>query len=426
MVGFWTTARGRSKGLAAEQAGRVAPRGGCWPTADQILLLRAALLEADEAREAWVSWRTANNPDTADGGSLRLLPLVYRNLGPASLDESDRHKLKGAYRAAWLRNQLLFKRAAEALHLLHEAGIRTMLLKGVALTVAHYRDPGVRPMDDIDVLVAPQDATRALSVLTRAGWEADPAAGADLVTGKAQQLHDRSGRSLDLHRYALWQATDDDDFWTASVEIELLGVRTRSLSPADQLLHVAAHGASWNTIPPVRWLADAVAIERSAGAELDWNRLTSQAERRRLTLSAAAALEQLVATLGFDVPPGVLDRLRSAPTTRLERWAHRGATRPIGGGNRLPVVLEQYVRMSRLDPSLRLTAYLQATLGARTRGQLAGRFAEKGVELALAQTARLVAPQLIRPCTTCGRQLVRLRATAPRLCGPCARAPGPS
>jgi hypothetical protein len=340
----------------------------------------------------------------------------------------DRNKLKGAYRAAWFRNQILFRCAADALHLLHAAGIRTMLLKGVALSVVHYEDSGVRPMDDIDVLVPPEDAERALSVLTGAGWRSDPvrALGTDFTTGKAEQLHDRAGRSLDLHRYSLWQTAADEDFWTASVEIVLLGVPTRSLCPADQLLHVVAHGVGWNRIPPVRWLADAVAIERSAGAALDWNRLATQAERRRLTVSVTAALEQLVAALGFDVPAGVLDRLRSVPTTRLERLAFRAAARPVGGGNRLPVVLDAYLRRSRLEPSLSLTAYLEATFGAATRWQLAGRVAEKAVEVALAQTARRIAPRLIRPCTTCGRQLVRVRATAPRLCGPCARSSGPS
>ena len=94
---------------------RMLARGGCWPTEDQILLLRAALLDADTARTAWERWRAGNALETADSASLRLFPLVYSNLRSAGLDELDLAKLKGAYRGAWVRNQLLFKRAAEAL-----------------------------------------------------------------------------------------------------------------------------------------------------------------------------------------------------------------------------------------------------------------------------------------------------------------------
>src|ERR1051325_11544967 len=100
------------RSLAGRSAAATEPHG-CWPDEDQILLLRAALLEEDEAWSAWLRWRAANDLSTADRGSLRLLPLVYRNLLSAGLAEPDKSTLKGTYNAAWLRNQLLFRRAAE-------------------------------------------------------------------------------------------------------------------------------------------------------------------------------------------------------------------------------------------------------------------------------------------------------------------------
>ena len=136
------------------------------------------------------------------------------------------------------------------------------------------------------MLVPRRDFERAITVLRRAGWTAGrdsmPAGGLRAVHAQHLQ-HREGGHSLDLHRYALAQAASDDAFWSAAVEIELLNVPTRILCPADQLLHVAVHGARWNPVPPVRWLADAVAIERSAGAELDWDRLVAEATRRGVT-----------------------------------------------------------------------------------------------------------------------------------------------
>jgi hypothetical protein len=400
--------------------------GGCWPTDDQVLLLRAALLDTADARPAWERWRIRNTLDTADSASARLLPLIYRNLRSAGLDEADLAKLKGAYRAAWVRNQLLFKRAAEALGALRDAGVQTMLLKGIALSVAHYRDDGVRPMEDIDVLVPWHDFERAFEVLTRAGWTSDreSRSAGGLTAGHAQELQHRDGHALDLHRYALVQAAVDEPFWSASVEIELLGVPTRALCAADQLLHVAVHGAHWGAVPPVRWLADAVAVERSAGAGLDWDRLVAEASRRRVTVALAAALERLGGTVGFPLPGWVLERLRDAPKGRLERWAHRAALQPPGGGNWLPVHLDHYVRRSRVERSLRLTEFLQEHYGVRTRRQLAGRLARKTADAALTQGAMRIAPERVVACAACGRTVVRLRPAREVLCEPCTSARG--
>ena len=37
---------------------------------------------------------------------------------------------------------------------LRRRGIEPMLLKGAALTLLHYRDSGLRPMEDVDILVS--------------------------------------------------------------------------------------------------------------------------------------------------------------------------------------------------------------------------------------------------------------------------------
>ncbi len=300
------------------------------------------------------------------------------------------------------------------------------MLKGIALSVAHYRDEGVRPMEDIDVLVPRGEFERAITVLRRAGWttgrDSMPAGGLRAV--HAQHLwHGDGGHSLDLHRYALAQAASDDAFWSAAVEIELSNVPTRTLCPADQLLHVAVHGARWNPVPPVRWLADAVAVERSAGAELDWDRLVGEASRRSVTTTLAAALECLVGAVAFPLPDCVLHRLRSAPTGRLERWAQRAALQPMGGGNWLPVILDD-VRSTVACRSTRSArpSFFRSTSACDTRGQLAARLARKTAQVALAQSAKRIAPNRVVACAECGRLVVNLHSGRSVLCASCATA----
>jgi len=399
--------------------------GGCWPTADQVLLLRAALLGPDEAGDAWACWRRANSLDEADRASSRLFPLVYRNLPAEALDEQDLSRLKGAYRAAWFRNQLMFGRAAEALRAVHDAGISTLLLKGIALSPAHYEDGGARPMEDIDVLVPPGDADRALSALTEAGWRRQPEKrdAVGLRTIHAQHLLGPGGLNLDLHRYALEQLAPDDRFWSASVELELMGVPTRTLCPTDHLLHVLAHGGRWQPVAPVRWLADAFVIERSARDELDWDRFVDEAVRRRVTARVSAALQHLVDAVGFPVAEDVLAALGRAPKSVLERWAQQASTRPVGGGNWLPLVLDDYVRRSRLDPSLRFGAFARDYFGTTSRLQLTTRAVRKAVAVATAQTMLRVSPRLVPRCVECGCVVVTLRPSGEGLCRGCAARP---
>jgi hypothetical protein len=367
----------------------VAPAGGCWPTQDQVLLLRAAVLEPGEAAAAWRRWRAAHYPETAERASARLFPLVHRNVPPCVLSAPDADLLRRAYDRALARNEDLFAHAADALRRLHDDGIATIVLKGAALAVAYYRDPGVRPMTDVDVLVRPGDADRALAALTGAGWStvAD-VTGRRIKDAYAQHLYTDAGGSVDLHWLSLAQYGSDDDFWSASLEIDLAGVRTRALAPEDQLLHVAAHGARWDPVPPFRWFADAAAVERAAVGGLDWERVVAQATQRRLTVALADALAHLAAAVQLPVPEWVSARLRAAPKAPLERWAHRAATRPAGAGTWLPVELDRYRRLARFDPSLRFSDFAKDHFGVHTHRELVRRMAQKAGQAALAQTVR--------------------------------------
>ena len=169
-----------------------------------------------------------------------------------------------------------------------------MVFKGASLSLLAYGDAGVRPMDDVDVLVP----------IERAGRGDRGAAGSRLAPDKTDppawtEVHHSlgiagpRGGNVDLHWFSLWQPARDEPLWRAAVPLELAGVATLAPCPADQLLLACVHGTPWSPLPPFRWIADAVTVIRSAGEGLDWDRLVSEAERRRLTVATAAALAYL-------------------------------------------------------------------------------------------------------------------------------------
>ena len=69
------------------------------------------------------------------------------------------------------RNQLLRRTAAEAVAALNAAGIEPVLLKGMALWASQPASaPFARMMSDVDLMVTPNDAERAVSALEAAGF----------------------------------------------------------------------------------------------------------------------------------------------------------------------------------------------------------------------------------------------------------------
>jgi Uncharacterised nucleotidyltransferase len=325
-------------------------RLGNRPSPQQLLVLHAALDDPIEGRQIWQRWRAAVEFDDVDHGSTRLLPLVYRNLGPDSFDAEVAGRLKGLYRRAWSHNQLLFKRAAEAIEALAAAGIETIVLKGASLAVLSYGDVGVRPMDDVDLLVPFARAGDAIESLRAAGWSPerdDPVAWTKVHHSLGFTGPD--GGQVDLHWFALWQPARDEELWRTSTSLDLAGAATRAPSAADQLLLACVHGTPWSPLPPFRWIADATVVVRSAGESLDWDRLVFEAERRRLTVASAAALAYLREEFGVAVPEATLARLRHASASRHERAAFEAACRPDSPLRTLRMAWDRYRRLRDLD-----------------------------------------------------------------------------
>lgn len=313
---------------------------GRLPSAEQMLLLRAALLPGPEARKAALAWLAAVDIDRIDLASQRLLPLLHGRLRELEIEDPRLPMIQGIKKRAWYINTLLLRRAGEVLGLLTQAGIEAMALKGIALTIAYYRDASVRPTSDVDLMVRYHDAPAALETLRRGGWRIleGEVASADsvkpaLTYAHAMHLVNPLGQDLDLHWHLLTfshGADTDADFWAASSHITVQGQPVRILDPADQLLHVCVHGSGWDLVSPIRWIPDALVILRTA-PQLDWDRLFFQAQKRQLTLIMSEALKYLQQNFGDCVPPPVLSRFADTQTSRFERREYSVLRNPATG-----------------------------------------------------------------------------------------------
>jgi hypothetical protein len=346
---------------------------GHWPGPRHLALLHAGLDEADSAVAAWRRWRDLVDFGDVDEAEQALLPLAHLKLGEAIRDDPAFGRAAGLYRLAWTQNQLLFNRVAGALGALREVGFETLLLKGAPLSVLHYPSAGARPMADVDVLVRPFEAERAMGVLRAAAWRsaAEPAE-AQIRVHHGCPFRDGDGGEVDLHWFSLWQSSSDGPLWEAARPIDLAGVAALAPCPADLLLLVCAGGSPRRPEPAFRWIADAVTVCRTSTP--DWDRFVAEAKRRNLRVAAAAALEFIRDEFGLTVPDDVPERLDPAGAPRWERAAFRVQSAPASPSRTLRLLHERHRRMRMLGAEApwhpRFPAFAASFWGLERPGQL--------------------------------------------------------
>ena len=351
-------------------------------TREQELLLQAALLEGEDAISAWQQWRSMVDLEGyLDNGSFRLLPLLYKNLQLLRIEDPFMNKLKGLYKQAWCKNQILFYDISKVLQYLHDAGIQTMILKGAALIVLHYKNYAVRPMADFDILVPTSQALPAINLLNKAGWiQTDNLIDVYLCSRNSMKFIGKSGKELDLHWHLLGvscQEVSDMVFWEGVVSIRINEVSSFALNPTDTLLHVIVHGVSWNPEPPIRWIADAISLINSSDTEIEWIRLINQVKTHRVVLKVKEALNYLHEKFQAPIPKSVMDKINRIPISFTEHLEYHYITRSPFPNTFLGTLLGNFqlhlVRYSRLTNGTGLLwkiigfpKYLQCRLSAKS------------------------------------------------------------
>jgi hypothetical protein len=303
--------------------------GSFWPTELQKLLLRTAFTGEEASAAAWRQVGPQLDLDELELGSFPLLPLVHRQLDRLGIEDRDVPRLTGIYRRTWYLNRVRLEGLTPALRALEDCGAEPVVVDGWQIP-AHYYDGdfGLRPVEDLDVLVRPGRADAAARALARAGFEGPR----DVVAGAARFVH-ADGRTCVLHQRlsrefsAPERGGEVEELGVETFEISLGELSARALGPADELVRVCLTGARATQLPNVLWVAEALAVVRKEAAAIDWERLVRQARRLRATLRLRDALVYLHRELDAPIPADTVRQLEATPTRRRERLAHREAGR---------------------------------------------------------------------------------------------------
>ena len=256
-----------------------------------------------------------------------------------------------------------------------------MLLKGAALTLLHYRDPGLRPMDDVDILVPTRQWRAAVDAVFELGWRPRaPVTPRHVEASHGMDFGNAEAHRMDLHWHLLpescWPGADDE-FWGHASTTSLHGVPVSILDPTDQLFHTCAHGVKWEPVPSLRWIVDAAMILKDPSVTIDWDRLLRLTDRHRVVPSLRDALTYLETELGLPVPAAVRTALSAAPVSWAEGYEYRLRNRPASptlGRLREHWLRYRRVRRTSQEPDpIGFVGYLQVVLDCDGVGALARR-----------------------------------------------------
>ena len=281
-------------------------------------------------------------PNLLRSGRLHgLLPILYDRLqlfGERLVPRSVLAELRAVYYTSLFRNERLRDELSIVIAHLEERGLRSIVLKGAALSGTVYRSPAFRPMCDLDILVRPDDVAGVGEALDEIGFRLSGSVPPQAVSFHQRfgggvawvREHGRGQTHLDVHHHLVgvdWLrpaiAIDYEALWAAARPLQVGETRALQLSIEDLLIHLCLHpaiqhGYAW----PLIGLVDIDKTLSRAGDGFPWEGLIRRASRFKARSAVWLGLSCAHNLLGAPVPPDVLGHidpgtLRKAVMTRL-------------------------------------------------------------------------------------------------------------
>ena len=285
---------------------------------------------AGESGDSCSDWRRDWQalPESSPEGELlirsmsghRCLPLVLKGLLAGSdFPVSIVNRLRRVQASLLARSVYLTMQLSGLLERFGRERLRVMPFKGPAMAQYLYGDPALRPSDDLDIWVHPDDFMQACAVLEQGGFVPQ----LDLTNAEARD-HVRAGWDRAYRNPAgdlvvelctgvcpayFSQGIRADEVLRDPVPVVLNGMAIQMPSPEVSLLWLSIHGSkhAWSRLI---WLAD-MHLLLSRNPKMDWNRVRALADECGASGMVVCAVEMTRCIF-----PGLDTGFSVAPTTR--------------------------------------------------------------------------------------------------------------
>jgi len=270
--------------FALESAERAAP--------EMQLVLACARAQLNTAAAGEIVYAAGQPLDWFKAAHLaschRLSPVLICQVqqhATARVPETIRLCLIERFRAHTIRNFALTRELLEILSLLEKSGIRTLAFKGPVLTQQLYCHLSLREFLDLDILVAPTQASTVIALLSAKGFEPQ------FILTRQQfarfqgmrchmALYHAAKRVLVEVHWALISpgytfSPAAQTAWESIQTVSIAGRSIKTFSHETQLLFACLHQAKHNW-SRLGWLMDLAALIRQSPA-MDWQQIQNRA-----------------------------------------------------------------------------------------------------------------------------------------------------
>lgn len=233
--------------------------------------------------------------------SITAPPQVMQRLGVASAEIAA-------------RNLTLGRETLNLASLLQSRGLPHLVYKGPLLGEILYGTQSLRPSHDIDLIVRPEHAKRALELLKGSGYIDS----LQLTSGQlqaaiyygAEYSVAKQGIEVDLHwrpaPKVLSASLDVDGIWSRATTLPLFNAQLPTLAPEDLFLLLCLH-AGEHAWAHLSMFADMAKLLIVADA-FDWDIVRAHLRDESTCRAVDVTLLLLVSQFGAKVPPEMLRR----------------------------------------------------------------------------------------------------------------------
>ena len=193
-------------------------------------------------------------------------------------------------------------------------GLRPVVVKGLVCR-SLYPEPELRPSVDEDLLIRQEDFAACDAAMRAAGFRVEK--GSEDEDYEIVYLHPESGFCIELHT-GLFPAESPaygdcasyfDGAIDRAVELEIDGVRVRTLSPTDHLLFLICHAYKHllHAGVGIRQICDMELMAERFEKDLDWGYIRRSCDELKLSVFTAALFRIGEKQLGFAMPEAFSD-----------------------------------------------------------------------------------------------------------------------
>jgi len=274
-----------------------------------------SFLRGEKPEPKGLDWGAVFSICQGEGISPILYKLIEKQ-GVFEIPSVIRDHFKAAYLLNHFRNETFLNDLKDLLGLFQKENIPIVLLKGAALLTTLYKDPALRPMDDIDLLVHEEDLEKAHHLFINAGY---------LLTGReywpwwrkfgGARNYSRGSVLVELH----WNLGGPDlplssaEVFARAKKIVVSGAQAMTLSIEDILLYHLYHAVYHHAILKLIWLMDIVKITTSWKEEIKWERFWEKAKALNIAPGVGLGLREAKEVLGAYVPDEILRETIPSP-----------------------------------------------------------------------------------------------------------------